>query len=299
MLVLAGDHVYKMDYAKLIADHVAMDARCTVACIEVPLSEASAFGVMHVDLQRRIVDFLEKPANPPSMPGKPDRALASMGVYVFDADYLYEALRQDSANPASNHDFGKDLIPSMVAQGHAMAHPFELSCVRSTQGAPSYWRDVGTVDAYWQANLDLTDKLPELDMYDAEWPIWTYQEQLPPAKFVHDEEGRRGHAVDSLVSGGCIISGARVRRSVLFSSVHVHSYASVEECVLLPEVDVGENCELRRVVADKGCRIPAGMRIGFDASEDVRLFHRTGHGVVLVTRDMLQALETQPAAGPE
>jgi glucose-1-phosphate adenylyltransferase len=299
VLMLAGDHVYKMDYAKLIADHVAMDARCTVACIEVPVAEASSFGVMHVDAQRRVIDFLEKPANPPSMPDKPDRALASMGVYVFDADYLYEALRQDSANPASNHDFGNDLIPAIVARGHAMAHPFAMSCVRSTQGAPSYWRDVGTVDAYWQANLDLTDKLPELDMYDSEWPIWTYQEQLPPAKFVHDEEGRRGHAIDSLVSGGCIISGARVRRSVLFSSVHAHSYASVEESVLLPQVDVGERCALRRVVVDKGCRIPPGMRIGFDEGEDARLFHRTAQGVVLVTRNMLLALETQPASGPE
>jgi len=294
--VLAGDHVYKMDYAKLIADHVAMDARCTVACVEVPVSEASAFGVMHTDLQRRVVAFLEKPADPPPMPGKTDRALASMGVYVFDAEYLYEALRQDCANPASSHDFGRDLIPSMVALGHVMAHPFEMSCVRSTQEAPSYWRDVGTVDAYWQANLDLTDKLPELDMYDAEWPIWTYQEQLPPAKFVHDEDGRRGHAIDSLVSGGCIISGSRVRRSVLFSSVHTHSFASVEESVLLPQVDVGESCELRRVVVDKGCRIPAGMRIGFDAIEDARCFHRTEQGVVLVTRNMLQALETQAAA---
>jgi glucose-1-phosphate adenylyltransferase len=299
ILVLAGDHVYKMDYAKLIADHVAMDARCTVACVEVPLSEASALGVMHVDLQRRILEFVEKPAHPPSMPGKPDRALASMGVYVFDAHYLYEALKRDSANPASSHDFGKDLIPSMVALGHAMAHPFELSCVRSTREATAYWRDVGTVDAYWRANLDLTDPLPELDMYDAEWPIWTYQEQLPPAKFVHDEDGRRGHAVDSLVSGGCIISGARVRRSVLFSSVHIHSYATVEESVLLPQVDVGEHCELRRVVIDKGCHIPAGMRIGFDDSEDARRFHRTEQGVVLVTRDMLQDLETQPASGPE
>ncbi len=299
MLVLAGDHVYKMDYAKLIADHVALGARCTVACIEVPLEQARAFGVMHVDRDRHILRFHEKPAEPPSMPGKPDRALASMGVYVFDADYLYRALRQDSANPASSHDFGKDLIPSMVALGHAMAHPFEMSCVRSTREAPAYWRDVGTVDAYWQANLDLTDPLPELDMYDEEWPVWTYQEQLPPAKFVHDEKGRRGHAVDSLVSGGCIISGARVRRSVLFSSVHIHSYAAVEECVVLPQVDIGEHCALRRVVVDKGCRIPAGMRIGFDASEDARLFHRTGQGVVLVTRDMLQGLEAQPAEGPE
>ena len=299
LLLLAGDHVYKMDYAKLIADHVALDARCTVACIEVPLEEATAFGVMHVDLTRRVLEFLEKPAQPPSMPGKPDRALASMGVYVFDADYLYEALKQDIANPDSSHDFGRDIIPAMVARGEAMAHPFEMSCVRSTQEAVAYWRDVGTVDAYWQANLDLTDPLPELDMYDAEWPIWTYQEQLPPAKFVHDEEGgRRGFAVESLVSGGCIVSGAHVRRSVLFSGVHLHSYASVEESVLLPQVDVGERCELRRVVIDKGCRIPPGMRIGFDAEEDARRFHRTGRGVVLVTPDMLEALGAPAGPGP-
>ena len=295
ILVLAGDHIYKMDYGRLIADHVAMDARCTVACIDVPVAEASAFGVMHVDQQRQVLQFLEKPADPPGMPGRPDRALASMGVYLFDADYLYEALRRDAANPASNHDFGRDVIPSIVAQGHAIAHPFEMSCVRSTHEAVAYWRDVGTVDAYWQANLDLTDPLPELDMYDAQWPIWTYQEQLPPAKFVHDDDGRRGHAVESLVSGGCIISGARVRRSVLFSSVHVHSYASVEDSVLLPQVDVGERCELRRVVIDHGCRIPAGMRIGFDENEDARRFYRTGRGVVLVTRDMLKALETGAA----
>jgi glucose-1-phosphate adenylyltransferase len=297
ILVLAGDHIYKMDYAKLIADHVAMDARCTVACIEVPVAEATAFGVMHVDLQRRVLEFLEKPANPPSMPGKPDVALASMGVYVFDADYLYEALKQDSLKADSNHDFGKDLIPAMVAAGHAMAHPFEMSCVRSTQEAKSYWRDVGTVDAYWQANLDLCDPLPELDMYDREWPIWTYQEQLPPAKFVHDDDGRRGHAIESLVSGGCIISGSRVRRSVLFSSVHIHSFASVEESVLLPEVEVGERCELRRVVIDKGCHIPAGMRIGVDAEEDARRFFRTKQGVVLVTRDMLDGVESESEAG--
>jgi glucose-1-phosphate adenylyltransferase len=298
MLVLAGDHVYKMDYGKLIADHVAMNARCTVACIEVPVAEATAFGVMHVDPQRRILQFLEKPADPPAMPGKPDRALASMGVYVFDADYLYDALKNDSMNESSSHDFGKDLIPSMVALGHAMAHPFEISCVRSTEEATAYWRDVGTIDAYWQANLDLTDPLPELDMYNADWPIWTYQEQLPPAKFVHDDDGRRGHAIESLVSGGCIISGSRVRRSVLFSSVHIHSFASVEESVLLPEVEVGERCELRRVVADKGCRIPPGMRIGFDAGEDARRFHRTQQGVVLVTPDMLDALQGQADTSP-
>jgi glucose-1-phosphate adenylyltransferase len=293
ILVLAGDHIYKMDYAKLIADHVAMDARCTVACIEVPVKEATAFGVMHIDPQRRILQFLEKPADPPHMPGKPEVALASMGVYVFDADYLFEALKQDSLNPASNRDFGKDVIPAMVALGHAIAHPFEMSCVRSTQEAKAYWRDVGTVDAYWQANLDLTDPLPELDMYDREWPIWTYQEQLPPAKFVHDDDSRRGQAVESLVSGGCIISGSRVRRSVLFSSVHIHSWASVEESVLLPQVEIGEHCQLQRVVLDKGCVIPAGMRIGFDAAEDAKRFHRTDNGVVLVTPDMLRALETQ------
>jgi glucose-1-phosphate adenylyltransferase len=297
ILVLAGDHVYKMDYAKLIADHVAMDARCTVACIEVPLQEAAAFGVMRIDPQRRILQFLEKPANPPPMPGKPDCALASMGVYVFDADYLYEALKQDSLDPSSSHDFGKDLIPAMVARNEARAHPFEMSCVRSTEGARSYWRDVGTVDAYWQANLDLTDPLPELDMYDREWPIWTYQEQLPPAKFVFDDDGRRGYAVDSLVSGGCIISGGKVRRSVLFSSVRIHSHSSVEECVLLPQVDVGSHSALLRVVIDNGCQIPEGMRIGFDAAEDARRFHRTEQGVVLVTRAMLDALSDADGRG--
>lgn len=295
ILVLAGDHIYKMDYSKLIADHVAQGGSCTVACIEVPLEEASAFGVMAIDANRRIVEFVEKSANPPAMPGKPDMALASMGVYVFDAAYLYAALKKDIVTPGSSHDFGKDVIPAMVAQGHAVAHPFEMSCVRSNSGsaadkAKSYWRDVGTVDAYWQANLDLTDPLPELDMYDKEWPIWTYQEQLPPAKYVFDDDDRRGMSVDSLVSGGCIISGAHVRRSVLFSSVRVHSYSTIEESVLLPQVDVGRGCHLKRVVIDNGCHIPAGMRIGFDAAEDARRFYRTDKGIVLVTLAMLEAL---------
>ncbi len=299
ILVLAGDHIYKMDYAKLIADHVAKGGRCTVACIEVPLEEASAFGVMAVDANRRILEFVEKPSDPPAMPGKPGMALASMGVYVFDAAYLYTALKNDTVTPGSSHDFGKDLIPAMVARGHAVAHPFELSCVRSssvrsTDETKSYWRDVGTVDAYWQANLDLTDPLPELDMYDKEWPIWTYQEQLPPAKYVFDNDDRRGMSVDSLVSGGCIISGAHVRRSVLFSSVRVHSYSTVEESVLLPQVDIGPGCHLKRVVVDNGCHIPAGMRIGFDAAEDARRFYRTAKGVVLVTLSMLEALGHLP-----
>ena len=296
ILILAGDHIYKMDYASLIADHVAQGARCTVACIEVPLAEATAFGVMATDAQRRIVRFDEKPAHPTPMPGRPGHALASMGVYVFDADYLFEALKADACAQGSSRDFGRDLIPAIVARGEAVAHPFGMSCVKSSPEAPAYWRDVGTIDAYWAANLDLTSTIPELDMYDRDWPIWTYQEQLPPAKFVFDDDGRRGMTVDSLVSGGCIISGAAVRRSVLFSRVRVHSYSTVEEAVLLPEVDVGRHCRLRKVVIDTGCRIPDGMTIGLDPVEDARRFFRTAQGVVLVTREMLERLpaSTEP-----
>ena len=294
ILILAGDHIYKMDYAKLIADHVEQGAPCTVACIGVPVHEASAFGVMAVDEKRRILKFVEKPQDPPCIPGQPSLSLASMGIYVFDADYLYKALEADNAKPDSSHDFGRDLIPAMVALGHAVAHPFEMSCVRRSLPSHSYWRDVGTVDAYWQANLDLTDPLPELDMYDREWPIWTYQEQLPPAKYVFDQDDRRGYSVDSLVSGGCIISGAKVRRSVLFSSVHLHSYSVIEESVLLPQVDIGRGCHLRRVVVENGCRVPPGTRIGFDEAQDAQRFYRTEGGVVLVTKEMLQALEAHP-----
>jgi glucose-1-phosphate adenylyltransferase len=230
------------------------------------------------------------------MPGKPDVALASMGIYVFDAQKLFKALEADAATPGSSRDFGKDIIPALVAQGEAAAHPFGLSCVKSSPDAPAYWRDVGTVDAYWAANLDLTNTVPELDMYDREWPIWTYQEQLAPAKFVFDDDGRRGSAVDSLVSGGCIISGALVRRSVLFSKVRVHSFASVEEAVVLPEVDIGRGCQLRKVVIDNGCVIPDGMSIGLDAAEDARRFFRTPSGVVLVTRAMLERLAQETPA---
>lgn len=295
ILILAGDHIYKMDYADLIADHVAQGARCTVACIEVPLAEASAFGVMAIDAERRVVRFDEKPQHPAPMPGKSDHALASMGIYVFDAEYLYEALKADAALEGSSRDFGKDLIPAIVARGEAVAHPFGLSCVKSSAKAPAYWRDVGTIDAYWAANLDLTRTVPDLDMYDREWPIWTYQEQLPPAKFVFNDDGRRGMAVDSLVSGGCIISGTLVRRSVLFSKVRLHSYSQVEESVLLPQVEVGRGCHLRKVVLDKGCRIPDGMNIGLDPAEDARRFFRTEQGVVLVTRPMLERLAEKAA----
>jgi len=279
-----------MDYANLIADHVAQGARCTVGCIEVPLAEASAFGVMAIDEQRRIVSFDEKPSHPTAMPGRSDHALASMGIYVFDAEYLYAALKTDAGLEGSSRDFGKDLIPAIVARGEAVAHPFGLSCVKSSPIAPAYWRDVGTIDAYWAANLDLTRTVPDLDMYDRDWPIWTYQEQLPPAKFVFDDELRRGMAVDSLVSGGCIISGALVRRSVLFSKVRLHSFSRIEESVLLPQVEVGQRCHLCKVVIDKGCRIPDGMSIGLDPAEDARRFFRTEQGVVLVTRPMLERL---------
>jgi len=290
ILVLAGDHIYKMDYSQLIADHVAQGKACTVGCIEVPLAEASAFGVMAIDDQRRIVSFAEKPAHPAPMPNRPDMALASMGIYVFDAQALFDALATDAAAAGSSRDFGKDIIPALVAQGQAVAHPFGLSCVKSSPEAPSYWRDVGTVDAYWQANIDLTGTVPELDMYNRDWPVWTYQEQLPPAKFVFNDDGRRGSAVDSLVSGGCIISGAAINRSVLFSKVRVHSYCDVQEAVVLPEVTIGRHCVLRKVVIDHGCEIPDGTRIGVDPQADAQRFHRTPGGVVLVTADMLARL---------
>lgn len=290
ILVLAGDHIYKMDYSQLIADHVAQGKACTVGCIEVPLAEASAFGVMAIDDQRRIVSFAEKPANPTPMPGHPGVALASMGIYVFNAQALFDALAADASATGSSRDFGKDIIPALVAKGQAVAHPFGLSCVKSSPDAPSYWRDVGTVDAYWQANIDLTGTLPELDMYNRDWPIWTYQEQLPPAKFVFNDDGRRGCAVDSLVSGGCIISGAAINRSVLFSKVLVRSYSDVQESVVLPEVSIGRHCVLRKVVIDHGCQIPEGTQIGVDAQADTRRFHRTPGGVVLVTADMLARL---------
>ncbi|WP_291012491.1 glucose-1-phosphate adenylyltransferase [Hydrogenophaga sp.] len=298
VLVLAGDHIYKMNYANLIADHVSQGARCTVACVEVPLADAQGFGVMTIDEQRRIVRFDEKPRHPQPMPGSTDHALASMGVYVFDADYLYELLKADSQLSGSSRDFGKDIIPALVARGEAVAHPFGLSCVKSTPDAPDYWRDVGTIDAYWAANMDLTLPLPELDMYDRSWPIWTFQEQLPPAKFVFDDDDRRGMGVDSLVSGGCIISGAYLRRSVLFSRVRLHSYSQVEESVILPDVQVNRHVRLRKTVIDTGCVIPAGMEIGFDAEADARNFFRTEQGVVLVTRDMLARVAAPtPSAG--
>jgi glucose-1-phosphate adenylyltransferase len=286
VVVLAGDHIYKMNYALMLADHVAKGRECTVGCIEVPRAEASAFGVMAIDENRLITEFMEKPADPPPMPGKADVALASMGIYIFNAKFLYDELARDMADPNSSHDFGKDIIPRAVRNGCAVAHPFSLSCVSSKPGEEPYWRDVGTIDAYWDANIDLTATDPLLNLYDTSWPIWTYQPQLPPAKFVHNQDDRRGMAIEAMVSGGSIISG-HVFRSVLFSSVRVHSYASVNWSVLLPGVQVGRHVRLARVVVDRGCTIPDGMVIGEDAASDAANFFRTDSGVTLVTKEML------------
>jgi glucose-1-phosphate adenylyltransferase len=290
IVVLAGDHVYKMDYEVMLQQHVETRADVTVACITVPRVEASGFGVMHVDGHGLIVDFVEKPADPPAIPGQPDRALASMGIYVFDTPFLVDQLRRDATDTASTHDFGRDMIPYLVRNGRAMAHRFEQSCVRSSAEAVPYWRDVGTVDAYWEANIDLTDIVPDLDLFDQDWPIWTYAEVVPPAKFVHDEAGRRGEAVSSLVSGGCIISGAAVHRSLLFTGVHVHSYASLNGAVLLPQVDVGRGARLTDVVVDRGVRIPAGLVVGEDPQADAARFRRTERGICLITAPMIARL---------
>ena len=293
VVVLAGDHVYKMDYSIMLTDHVASGRGCTVGCIEVPRMEAVAFGVMAIDEDRKITAFLEKPADPPAMPGKPDIALASMGIYVFDSEYLYQLLEEDNANPDSEHDFGKDIIPRAVAAGRALAHPFGMSCVTRANlesHAQAYWRDVGTIDAFWAANLDLASITPELDIYDTDWPIWTYQRQLPPAKFVLDRDGRHGMTVNTIVSGGCIVSGSKVSSSVLFSGVRIHSFCDINEAVLLPDVEVGRACRLNKVVIDRGCLIPDEMVIGEDAAADAARFERTEGGVVLVTREMLKRL---------
>ncbi len=290
IVLLAGDHVYKMDYERMLQQHVETGADVTVGCIEVPRAEASAFGIMHVDESDRIISFLEKPADPPPMPGKPDVALASMGIYVFETSFLADELRRDSLRPGSSRDFGKDIIPRIVEQGRAVAHHFANSCVRSGHEAEAYWRDVGTLDAYWQANIDLTDVVPALDLYDHDWPIWTYGEVTPPAKFVFDDEERRGTAVDSLVAGGCIVSGSRMRRSLLFTNTHVHSFAEIEGAVLLPGVDVARHARLRNVVVDSNVRIPAGLVVGEDPERDAARFRRTANGVCLITQPMLDAL---------
>jgi glucose-1-phosphate adenylyltransferase len=296
VLILAGDHIYKMDYAAVLEDHIAKKADVTVACVEVPRAQATAFGVMHIDEDERVIGFLEKPADPPAIPGDPDHALASMGIYVFNAEFLFQEVERDAADSASSHDFGRDIIPSLVERARVYAHRFQRSCVYSAPGAEPYWRDAGTIDAYWEANIDLTRFKPALDLYDTNWPIFTYQEQLPPAKFVHDTDERRGLAVNSIVSGGCIVSGATVRQSLLFSKVRVNSYAYLRQSVILPEVNIGRHARLYKAVVDRGCDIPPGLVVGDDAAEDARRFYRSEGGVTLVTKEMLARLPPEDKA---
>jgi len=283
VLVLAGDHIYKMDYGPMLAHHVENNADMTIGCIETSIETARAFGVMSVDEQCRVMAFQEKPDHPQPIPGNSERALASMGIYIFNTDFLCEQLKADADESASSHDFGKDIIPAAIEKYRVSAYSFR----DKNTGAQAYWRDVGTIDAFWEANMELVGLSPELNLYDDEWPIWTYQEQLPPAKFIFDNDERRGMALDSMVSGGCIISGATVRRSLLFSNVYVHSYAVVEDCVVLPNVSIGENCQLRKVVVDEGCVIADGMVIGENRQQDEARFYVSPQGVVLVTPEML------------
>ena len=290
MVLLAGDHIYKMDYELMLRQHVDMKADVTVGCLEVLRMEATGFGVMHVDDKGQIISFIEKPADPPAMPDKPDFALASMGIYVFRTKFLMDELRRDAADPNSSRDFGKDIIPHIVQHGKAVAHRFAVSCVRSSFEREAYWRDVGTIDAYWEANIDLTDVTPELDIYDRDWPIWTYAEIKPPAKFVHDEEGRRGSAVSSLVSGDCIISGASMKRSLIFTGVRANSYSTLEEAVVLPDCTIGRNAVLKKVVLDRGVTIPEGLVVGEDAALDAKRFRRSEGGVCLITQPMIDKL---------
>jgi glucose-1-phosphate adenylyltransferase len=280
IVILAGDHVYKMDFEPMLQQHVEQGADVTVGCLEVPRLEARGFGVMHVDATDRILAFQEKPADPPPMPGRPDMSLASMGIYVFNTRYLFEQLREDAADPNSSHDFGKDIIPRLVESAKAVAHPFERSCVRSTAEAPPYWRDVGTLDSYFSANIDLTDVVPDLDLFDRDWP----------AKFVHDEDGRRGAAYSSVIAGGSIISGATLRRSLVFTGVRVHSYADVAQAVILPEVEIGSSAYLRKVIIERGVHIPAGLVVGQDPALDGQRFRRTANGVCLITQTMIDQL---------
>jgi glucose-1-phosphate adenylyltransferase len=283
VLILAGDHIYKMDYGPMLAAHVEQGADVTVGCIEVPVAEARAFGVMKIDNNNRILEFAEKPDQPNPLPGRPDVALASMGIYIFNTDVLCRELIADQQLSKSTHDFGRDIIPSLLDRRRVCAFPFRGPISK----AQAYWRDVGTVDAFWEANLELIDISPELNLYDSDWPIWTYQEQLPPAKFVFDDEDRRGTAVDSMIAGGCIVSGSVVRHSLLFSHVHVHSFCNIEDSVIFPDVTIGRHCDIRRAVLDRGCILPAGEKIGVDLEADRKRFHVTEKGVVLVTPEML------------
>ncbi len=283
VMILAGDHVYKMDYGTMLAAHVEAEADITVGCIEVPLEQAHAFGVMAIDEYHRIMEFAEKPQNPKPRSGSNDKALASMGIYVFRTEVLIEELLRDADTNGSSRDFGADIIPDALQRRRVTAFPFR----DDPSGRPAYWRDVGTVDAFWAANLELIGISPELNLYDRDWPIWTYQDQVPPAKFVFDDDGRRGSAVDSMVAGGCIVSGSSVRHSLLFSNVDVHSFSRVEDSVIFPQVEIGRHCVIKKAIVDKGCIIPPDTSIGVNRAEDAARFHVSEGGVVLVSPEML------------
>ncbi len=290
MVILAGDHIYKMDYELILQQHCETGADVTIACLEVPRMEAVGFGVMAVDEHDNVTAFVEKPADPPAIPGNPEIALASMGIYVFHTKLLFDELRRDAETPGSSRDFGKDIIPYLVKHGKAVAHRFSDSCVRSGSEVDAYWRDVGTVDAYWEANIDLTDVVPKLDLYDRSWPLWTYSEVTPPAKFVHADDGRRGEAVSSLVSGDCIISGSSIHRSLIFTGTRAHSYSMLDQAVILPHCVIGRGARLSKVVVDRGVEIPDGLVVGEDAESDAQRFRRTDSGVTLVTKSMIDRL---------
>jgi glucose-1-phosphate adenylyltransferase len=292
VIILAGDHIYKMDYEIMLRQHVDAGADVTVGCLTVPRDEASAFGVMDTDKDGRIISFQEKPSDPPGTPEDPNVTLASMGIYVFNWDYLRNLLQDDAHNEASSHDFGSDLIPHVVETGRAIAHRFDQSCVRD-EAAPVYWKDVGTIDAFWQAHVDLTGFTPELDLWDKDWPIWTYNEAVPPAKFIHNEHGRRGTAISSLIAGGCVISGTEVRNSILFTNVNTKSYAVLDHAVILPSVVVNRSAILRNVVVDRGVIIPEGLVVGEDPIEDAKWFRVTDRGIALITQDMLDKRAAQ------
>ncbi len=290
ILILGGDHVYKQDYSIVLADHVARHADMTVACTEVPREEASDFGVVTVDMEGRILEFQEKSKAPAAIPGDSQHALVNMGVYVFSGEYMHEQLKRDALMAESSHDFGKDLLPFMVPRHRVMAHRFTESCVRTAGKQEAYWRDVGSLDAYWKANLDLIAITPALDLYDTEWPIWTYQRQRPAAKFLFDEEDRRGMAIDSVVAAGCVVHGATVRRCLLFSDVRVNSDALVEDSVVLPGAEIGRRCRIRNAIIDANCCVPEGTVVGEDSSRDAKMFHRTDSGVTLVSASMVKGI---------
>lgn len=292
IVVLAGDHIYKMDYEMMLEEHVTSGANVTIGCLEVSVEDAKGFGVMHVDKSDEITDFLEKPENPPTVPGQDDVCLASMGIYVFDKDYLFEQLERDAKEEGSDRDFGKNLIPYIVENGKAQAHRFTKSCVRSEGEEEAYWRDVGTIDAFMEANIDLTTFEPALNLYDKNWPIWTYSELAPGAKFIHNTEGRRGTAINSVVSGGCIISGSRIDKSLLFTNVYIHSHSSLTRAIVLPDVDIARNCQLTNVVVDRNVKIPEGLIVGEDPKLDAKRFYRTENGVCLITQAMIDKLES-------